>query len=376
MKKAKSNSPRKSAGYGNGIGMVAAVAFFLLLCRSDVAIEYMKKGLELCARTVIPSLFPFMVISELMVSSGVGRRAISLFSKPMHALFGVSENGAYAAILGAVCGFPIGTAVLCAMRDKGSITERELSRVMTFCNNPGSAFVISAVGVSLFGSRRLGITLYICVLLSAVTVGVVGRFFFGGGEESASASNPVTEGAVGPDLLACAVRRSATAMLTVCAFVAFFSSFVGCIGSIVEKSGLSGAAVAAIFGFFEISGGVGMAAEAGNSSVAVLLCAWTLGWSGLSVHLQLMALCGDRKVSFKPYFLAKAAQGILCALYAGIAMRLPFLSEAVFAPAARTYGFGRASAVACLFFAASVFPLALFCRFKVKKDAKSEDFEA
>ena len=46
--------------------------FLLVLRNADAAVEYMGRGLTLCARTVIPSLFPFMVLSELLVSSGAG----------------------------------------------------------------------------------------------------------------------------------------------------------------------------------------------------------------------------------------------------------------------------------------------------------------
>ena len=56
------------------LSVLAVISFLLVLCSTDAAIEYMKKGLSLCASSVIPSLFPFMVISEIIVSSGVGVR--------------------------------------------------------------------------------------------------------------------------------------------------------------------------------------------------------------------------------------------------------------------------------------------------------------
>ncbi len=62
---------RPSAGQV-GFLLMSTFCFILVLRNSDAAIEYMGRGLTLCARTVIPSLFPFMVISELLVSSGAG----------------------------------------------------------------------------------------------------------------------------------------------------------------------------------------------------------------------------------------------------------------------------------------------------------------
>ena len=137
-----------------------------------------KKGLVLCSGTVIPSLFPFMVISELIVSSGVGISISRFLRRPMRAIFGVSEAGAATFLLGAVCGFPIGAVTSVSMYDQGVISKDELEHIMIFCNNPGSAFVISVVGTSLFGNKMLGLLLYGSVILSSVLVGIIGRFFF------------------------------------------------------------------------------------------------------------------------------------------------------------------------------------------------------
>ena len=71
-----------------------SIAFLLFLLRTDVAINYMKNGLKLCANTVIPSLFPFMIVSSLLVSSGVGVRICRPLSLPARLIFGVGEGGA------------------------------------------------------------------------------------------------------------------------------------------------------------------------------------------------------------------------------------------------------------------------------------------
>lgn len=76
--------PRRYPSFGQVFFCLMSTFCFVLILRNpDVAIEYMGRGLSLCARTVIPSLFPFMVISELMVRSGAGEALGRLFSRPM-----------------------------------------------------------------------------------------------------------------------------------------------------------------------------------------------------------------------------------------------------------------------------------------------------
>ena len=346
--------------------VVASAAFLLFLIRSSVAIKYMKKGLDLCAGAVIPSLFPFMIISELLIQSGVGQRVGRLLVKPTRLLFGISEAGACAFVLGAICGFPIGTKTLCSLYDRGEISSREFSRALTFCNNPGSAFIISAVGVSLLGSVELGITLYGCVLLSAVIVGVFERIFFGkiGDGQSKSGYSAIAferKGAI--EVFTSAIQSSAISMVTVCAYVVFFSSFVGCIGSIIAQAAIPSAVTAMIFGFFEISSGMGAAVEVGSPLVAVILCAAGAGWSGLSVHFQIITICSGRGVSFKPFFIAKAAQGLICAALMWVALKIFPFSEEALARFPMVEGVGRAYSnaafVCCVFFVAAVLPIVL-----------------
>ena len=227
--------------YGSVLfGALSVIAFFTVLNSSDVAIEYMKKGLKLCASTVIPSLFPFMVISELIISSGIGLRVASILSAPMHRFFGVSEAGACAYLLGALCGFPIGAKSAVGMYDRGEISKEELVRLMTFCNNPGAAFVISTVGTSLFGSKTLGTVLYVCVLLSAITVGIVGRFLLKNKTPITPYIRSVAFVSPSPSMaFVKAIQSSALSTLHVCAYVTFFSAFVGCVGAVLSKFEIS-----------------------------------------------------------------------------------------------------------------------------------------
>lgn len=365
------------------LSIAATIVFLLLLIRSDVAVEYMKKGLKLCANTVIPSLFPFMAVSELIVRSGLGAKVGKPLSRPVKGIFGVGEGGACAFILGIVCGFPIGAKTIATMLERGEISKNEAERALTFCNNPGSAFVISAVGVSLFGSMRLGITLYVCVLLSAITVGGAARLIIGKKSSSIEKSTISTLGTLRSSLpndseghspapqspalssasitvFTSAIQSSATSMLTVCALVAFFSSFVGILGAFLSDAGAPKILTAAIFGIFELSSGVGMAAEL-TPRAAILLTAAALGWSGLSVHLQVMTACAGQSISFKPYIIAKMCQGAVCSALTASVLKLFPLSEETFAKISdslvNSHTYSNAAFVCAVFLIASISPI-------------------
>ena len=313
------------------ISILVSLSFLLFISQPDVAINYMKRGLDLCARVVIPSLFPLMVVSELTARGPLGRLLGRLLSRPAAWLLGVGEDSACAFIFGTLCGFPIGARTLCDAYDRGRISSRELTRSLSFCNNPGAAFVISAVGVSVFGSLRIGILLFLSVILSAMLVGIVMRIAFGkvvaGQVEKVKERNiEATHARSAIYELTGAVRSSATAMLTVCAFIAFFSELVGCVGAVLSQMGISDDLTAAIICAFEISGGVRAAAGL-PYPLSLLLAAATLGWSGISVHFQIMTVVGERRVSFAPYFAAKLSQSVVATVLTAIFLKFFAVSE-------------------------------------------------
>ncbi|MBR3895071.1 MAG: hypothetical protein IKJ35_07985 [Clostridia bacterium] len=305
--------------------------FFCLLClclilkSSDVAITYMNQGLLLCAKTVIPSLFPFMVLSELIVNGGIGPLLIKPISGPLKRLFGLSDAGCCAVALGLLCGFPVGAKCTVLSYDRGEISRREAERALAFSNVPSSAFLINAVGVSLWGNRRFGVLLYVAVLTTAILTGILlARLAKNKHAPSTEAiSTPMHPPAVkGAKLFTEAIRSATASIFPVCAYVVFFSALLGTLHPLLSALRLPPAIHAALFCLFELSGGMSQSCALGNIGMAAGLCAFAAGWSGLSVHCQVLSVCDGRDLSFRTYFLAKIFQGIFCALFFGILMLL------------------------------------------------------
>ena len=306
-----------------GFCLMSTFCFVLVLRNSEAAIEYIGRGLTLCARTVIPSLFPFMVLSELLVSSGAGEALGRLFSRLMQWLFGLSGAGASALFLGSMCGFPVGAKTAVGLLDRNAISKRECEHLLTFTSNPGSSFLITGVGMSLYGNRHLGVLLYATVLGSSFFVGFLARFFLRRGEEPAEHPHfPSGLHIGGVETFTGAVSSAATGMLTVCAYVVFFSALTGALGCAVTEGGGGAAGYTILSGLLEMTGGISLAATLPDPRWGLILTAVFAGWSGISVHCQVMTLCGGRGLSFKPYLLAKAVQSLLCGFVMAVILNL------------------------------------------------------
>ncbi|MBQ7379526.1 MAG: hypothetical protein IJW70_07620 [Clostridia bacterium] len=308
-----------------GFSLLGAACILLLLFYSDSAVSAVQNGLDLCGKTVIPALFPFMVASELFVGSGGAAALGRLLARPMHGLLGVPGAAACPILLGTLCGFPTGARAMASLYDKGALTSRQCTRLLTFINNPSSAYMISAVGFSLLGSRRLGLMLYAISLLCALITALITRFLL---PDNDSAAQPIPQPVrLGADTFTSAVTGAAQSMLAVCAYVLFFSAVLGALQSACARLALSPMISALLYGMVEMSGGIARAARIEDPEKAAMLCAALSCWSGVSVMCQIMTVCHGRSFRFFPYVLAKLAQGLLAAALTGLAVRylLPLL---------------------------------------------------
>ena len=193
----------------------------VFLARSTPLRAAAAEGLALCAGSVIPALFPFMVTSSMLISLGFGTFLSPLLT-PLMALYRLPGQAGAAVVLGLVGGYPIGAKTAARLCAEGRLTRSEGERLLTFCNNSGPVFLISVLGEGIFGSFRAGVYLWLIHLLSALLAGL---FLRGGeGTERRAPPPPLAQGSE-MSLSAAfvsAVRESSLTMVSVCGFVVFF----------------------------------------------------------------------------------------------------------------------------------------------------------
>ncbi|MBO7739128.1 MAG: sporulation protein, partial [Oscillospiraceae bacterium] len=127
-----------------------------LVCFPAEAVEAASSGLKLCLDVIVPSLFPFFVISTLTVEMGLAEKMGRLIEPLMRKLFNVSGACASAFVLGFVGGYPVGAKTAIALYERGECSRREAERLLSFCNNSGPAFILGVVGAGVFSDNRVG----------------------------------------------------------------------------------------------------------------------------------------------------------------------------------------------------------------------------
>ena len=292
----------------------------LFFKNASAASIWVQNGLYLCGTRLIPSLFPFMVLSSIAIESGALRSLCKIPARLFGRVFKISEEATGAVIIGWLCGFPVGARSLCELYTGGLISASEYRRGVCIASTPSPAFLIGAVGKGTFGSPLLGVALYIIsVLFSAIIGAVMTRIDKAEAPYSPPKDKKKKSGSFA-SVFTHAVTSSASSMVSVCAFVVFFCAFLGVVEGTLSLFELSDTVTALIFSFFELTSGI---SRIGEMSVALrlTLCGIAVGWSGLSVHFQTVSMCADAPFELKPYILAhlskSALMGIACLALSG-----------------------------------------------------------
>ena len=307
----------------SGVLCLVFLLFFsiaLMLRRADVAADCMRKGLSLCARAVVPSLFPFMVISELLVASGAGEWVFSPLARPLGKILGLSRAGCCAVVLGLLCGFPVGARCAILAYEKGTMARAECERVIACSSIPSSAFLISTVGTTLWQDAKFGILLYATAVISALLCGALLYILQKRGKKATFESTLSAPSKIRFEIgmFPSAVRNATMNTLLICAYVVFFSTLTGAVEIILGRFAANETTHTFLASFLELSGGVSAAAELSNRRLGALFTGGAVGWSGISIHCQMLSLCDGHNLSMRPYLTAKLLQMIACGLVASL----------------------------------------------------------
>lgn len=306
---------RRGSLLRNAVCTAAFVAVFVMTAASERVSAGALTAMRLCVSSLIPAIFPFLVLNGILVKCGFPEKLGKLIGSPISALFGIEKSLAAAIVTGFLCGFPAGAAAAEGIFRSGLCREEDVERAALCSSFASPGFMIAGVGITMLGSARAGIALWLFQAAAVICTGMIfnlvspqkrpGREYTG----RSCFLSPLSA-------ISAAVKESAEAMLGICGSVIFFSVFSAFVLSV---GAIPSAVRSAIACFFEMTSGTAAAAEILSPGAAFIAAAWAAGWSGLSVHAQ-TSLVTSGKAGGK-YIAGKALTSLISALFAAIALK-------------------------------------------------------
>lgn len=314
-----------------------------LLIFSNSNLQATKAGLNLWANSVVPSLFPFLVATELLSYTNIVNFISRKLDNLMRPIFNVPGSAAYPFILGMISGYPVGAKAVCQIYNEGLCTKKEAEIMLAYTNNSGPLFIIGTVGISMFGSTTIGLILLFTHILASISVGIIfGKIIKNDTVELSHKFTKINSARVSfstlGEVLGKSILNSIKTILMIGGFVVIFSVII----SILKNSGILDIFTqiikvflgnfefisSIITGLLELTNGLNAVSNIHikNISINILVCAFLLGFAGISIMLQILSVISKEKLSIKPYIFGKLLQAILATMYTFVLLQIPIFN--------------------------------------------------
>ncbi|MFJ7365357.1 sporulation integral membrane protein YlbJ [Peribacillus frigoritolerans] len=308
--------------------------------------EASKGGLNIWWTIVFPSLLPFLIFSELLISFGVVRFIGVMLEPFMRPLFRVPGVGGFVWAMGLASGFPAGAKFTVRLRQEEQLTRIEAERLVCFTNSSNPLFLFVAVAVGFFHNPHLGIILALSHYLGNICVGIIMRFYRGKEEKSHAKvltklpsirqafsqmhRTRIKETRPFGSLLGDAVLSSIQTLLMIGGFIILFS-VVNKLLFHMNITGLLASGVGGILhifnfpdslslpfisGMFEMTLGSKLTSTVEEATLfqQTVMTSFILAFNGFSIQAQVASIIAATDIRFTPFFLARIAHGLLASI--------------------------------------------------------------
>ncbi len=295
---------------------------FIFIKFSELSAQGVKKGIDMCLKSIIPSLYPFMILTNIYASSDLVNVKVPLFNRLIGKVFRIPENSAGIILFSFIGGLPVGAKMTAELYKRRLISQEQGARIMCFCVNPGPAFLISFIGADLLGSRKTGILIYISLILSSVSVGVLSRFFATGHTDGFCTEMKNINNVIKTDkrTLENAVINSSKTLFVICSWIVIFS----CISELILCSDIQIGIKKFLLCTLEMTNGSIVAAEHFSAPIVAAV----IGFSGICGHFQLLDCVKSVKLEYKYFLVSRIVSAGLSVVYCSLLTELfPIVNE-------------------------------------------------
>lgn len=282
------------------IALPGCFFLFLLLFPSQT-LEASKHGLILWLDTLLPTLLPFLIISQVILKTPLIEEIQKVFAPFFRRFFHCSESGTFCLLCGFLCGYPVGARLITLQIQEQRLTAEEGQYLLGFCSNVSPMFCISYGILYAIGSTTVLPYLF-CIYGSAVFFGLctrpkrIPKVSIHSKKQTSAAENFV-------QLIDVCIIDSFMIMIRLCGYLILFSIFCAAILQILPERFLFMEPV--ICGFLEITGGLSKLAVLPHGIFRSAAGVAILSFGGLCCIFQTNSVICQSGLSLKKYLLQK-----------------------------------------------------------------------
>ena len=289
--------------------------FYFFSDSSTVALSVLN-GLLIWYHNLLPSLFPFMILSGFLIRASLEGVIMAIFRPLFGHLFPVNDSGIYCIITGFLCGFPMGAKNISELYLSGKLSKSEANYLLAFCNNIGPAFLIGVVlsRLNIFNIYRYLFVFYGVPFIYGI---VLGKLYFPKHCILVSRKKQIlyTLENKSNNMLNCFEDSLESAIKSIVILAGYVIVFqvIGTAFNLIIPSFTAPILVPILQGILEVTGGTNLLLNGSFSLNTICLFLFPLlTFGGISCFMQTSFMIKDTDLSMISYVKHKIIQTIFC----------------------------------------------------------------
>lgn len=303
------------------VKLLTISVFILMLFFPKLVFAGAKEGLLLWFNSALPTLLPFMILSNLLIKTHSADWVVRVTGPLFRHIFHISDYGSFAAVTGFLCGYPMGSKVTSDLLTEGKISLTEAQYLLSFCNNASPGFIISYIVLQNLKQEQLLVPSLVILTVSPILASFLFRPFYSPCKRKVKSPSAVSminnSTPAGGSLIDICIMNGFEMITKVGGYIMLFSILI----SLAKATNISNGLFTNLFlPSMELTSGIALLSNGTLSSSATffmcMVCTSFGGWCALA---QTKCMIAGTGLSIKPYIIQKlitaAVTSLLCLFY-------------------------------------------------------------
>ncbi len=279
----------------------------LVLINSNIVINSIIYSTKIFNNKIFPSLFPFFILSELLINYGFIEFSSILF-KPLMKLFKINSNCSFIFVMSMISGFPSSAKYTKDLYDKKYINSLEATKVLTFTHFSNPLFILGFI--SLILNKKIGLYILIIHYLTNIIIGLIFRKII---KTDINTNNKINNNYQSfSNVLSNSIINGFKTLFLILGTMIVFLTITNLINKYIGLNPL----LKGIFnGMLEMTGGINTISNLNISlKIKSTLIGMILSFGGISVHMQIKSIISNTDIKYYPYLVARILHSALTGL--------------------------------------------------------------
>ena len=301
--------------------LLLSIAFFILT-ESKAVMEAVLFSFQIWKNNIFPSLFPFFLLSELLIQYGFVEFLGELLKPVMNRIFRISNQAAFIFVMSIISGFPSNAKYTKALLEEHKINEKEATKILTFTHFSNPLFILGTVSITFLGNREVGFLILFCHYITNLILGLLFRNYYPSPKTDCRVSirKAITNMTLArqkkkvsfPLILTNALNHTIQTLLFILGVTTTFLIITTLINQHITLPTFH---QSILNGFFEMTQGLKYVSLLNIPlKLKGILTVIILSFGGLSVHMQLIGILSKSKIRYFPYFTARVLHATIASL--------------------------------------------------------------